>query len=48
MLSFLQLCIPAVLQSLSMLAATPKMAAVNMRLLTALWKIQVDFYALLS
>lgn len=41
MLSLLQLCIPVVLQSLSMLAAAPKMAAVAMRLMAALWKIQV-------
>lgn len=37
----LQLCIPLVLQNLSMLTGVPKMAAVAMRLLTALWKIQV-------
>lgn len=37
----LQLCIPLVLQNLSMLTSVPKMAAVAMRLLTALWKIQV-------
>lgn len=36
-----QLCIPTVLQTLSMLASAPKMSAVAMRLLTALWKIQV-------
>lgn len=36
-----QLCIPMVLQTLSMLASAPKMSAVAMRLLTALWKIQV-------
>uniref|UniRef100_H2RQ74 Focadhesin n=1 Tax=Takifugu rubripes TaxID=31033 RepID=H2RQ74_TAKRU len=36
-----KLCISMVLQTLSMLASAPKMSAVAMRLLTALWKIQV-------
>lgn len=37
----LQLCISMVLQTLSMVASAPKMSAVAMRLLTALWKLQV-------
>ncbi|XP_056883084.1 focadhesin [Takifugu flavidus] len=39
-----KLCISMVLQTLSMLASAPKMSAVAMRLLTALWKIQDRIY----
>lgn len=37
----LQLCVPMVLQTFHMLASTPKLKAVAMRLMTALWKKQV-------
>ncbi|CAF93350.1 unnamed protein product, partial [Tetraodon nigroviridis] len=43
-LALLQLCIPLLLQTLSTLAAAPKMTAVAMRLLTALWKLQDRVY----
>lgn len=36
-----QLCVPMVLQTLHMLASAPKLKAVAMRLMTALWKKQV-------
>lgn len=38
-----QVCVPMVLQTLHMLASAPRMRAVAMRLLTALWKKQVCF-----
>lgn len=36
-----QLCVPMVLQTLQTLASAPKLRAVVMRLMTALWKKQV-------
>uniref|UniRef100_A0A7N8Y655 Focadhesin n=1 Tax=Mastacembelus armatus TaxID=205130 RepID=A0A7N8Y655_9TELE len=39
-----QLCIPMVLQTLHMLASAPKLRAVAMRLMTALWKKQDRVY----
>lgn len=36
-----QLCVPMVLQTLHMLASSPKLKAVAMRLITALWRKQV-------
>ncbi|KAI4808283.1 hypothetical protein KUCAC02_000347, partial [Chaenocephalus aceratus] len=42
-----KLCVPMVLQTLNKLASAPKLRAVAMRLLTALWKKQVvDFVSL--
>ncbi|KAM7365969.1 hypothetical protein PAMP_015444 [Pampus punctatissimus] len=39
-----KLCVPMVLQTLHMLASTPKLKAVAMRLMTALWKKQDRVY----
>ncbi|XP_070785778.1 focadhesin [Enoplosus armatus] len=39
-----KLCVPAVLQTLHMLASAPKLRAVAMRLMTALWKKQDRVY----
>lgn len=39
-----KLCVPMVLQTLHMLASTPKLRAVAMRLMTALWKKQDRVY----
>ncbi|XP_045921800.1 focadhesin [Micropterus dolomieu] len=39
-----KLCVPSVLQTLHMLASTPKLRAVAMRLMTALWKKQDRVY----
>ncbi|KAF6730794.1 Focadhesin [Oryzias melastigma] len=39
-----QLCVPMVLQTLQMLASAPKLKAVVMRLMTALWKKQDRVY----
>uniref|UniRef100_A0A8C4NVA7 DUF3730 domain-containing protein n=1 Tax=Dicentrarchus labrax TaxID=13489 RepID=A0A8C4NVA7_DICLA len=39
-----QLCVPMVLQTIHMLASTPKLRAVAMRLMTALWKKQDRIY----
>ncbi|XP_028988970.1 focadhesin isoform X2 [Betta splendens] len=39
-----KLCVPVVLQTLHMLAAAPKLRAVAMRLMTALWKKQDRVY----
>uniref|UniRef100_A0A8C9XL92 Focadhesin n=1 Tax=Sander lucioperca TaxID=283035 RepID=A0A8C9XL92_SANLU len=40
----LQLCVPMVLQTLHMLASAPKLRAVALRLMTALWKKQDRVY----
>uniref|UniRef100_A0A671UN83 Focadhesin n=1 Tax=Sparus aurata TaxID=8175 RepID=A0A671UN83_SPAAU len=40
----MQLCVPMVLQTLHMLASAPKLRAVAMRLMTALWKKQDRVY----
>uniref|UniRef100_A0A665V158 Focadhesin n=1 Tax=Echeneis naucrates TaxID=173247 RepID=A0A665V158_ECHNA len=40
----LQLCVPLVLQNLHMIATAPKLRAVAMRLMTALWKKQDRVY----
>ncbi|XP_071334354.1 focadhesin [Trachinotus anak] len=39
-----KLCVPMVLQTLNMLSSTPKLRAVAMRLMTALWKKQDRVY----
>uniref|UniRef100_A0A8C4I130 Focadhesin n=1 Tax=Dicentrarchus labrax TaxID=13489 RepID=A0A8C4I130_DICLA len=39
-----KLCVPMVLQTIHMLASTPKLRAVAMRLMTALWKKQDRIY----